>query len=51
MIDGPVSGAAVFVDLNCNDVGDADEPTGTTDRIFFAIRQNPPQQKDVLPRL
>jgi len=29
--DGPVAGATVFVDLNCNKVADAGEPTAVTD--------------------
>ena len=37
VIDGPVSGATVFVDLDGDYVADASEPTGTTDSngLFF----------------
>ena len=35
VIDGPVSGADVFVDLNCNALKDEGEPTGITDENGF----------------
>ena len=35
VIDGPVAGAEVFVDLNCNTAKDDGEPTGTTDDNGF----------------
>ena len=37
MIDGPVSGATVFIDVNGNYTQDADELSGTTDinGLFF----------------
>ena len=38
VVDGPVAGAEVFVDINCNKEVDADEPTGVTDEDgFFQI--------------
>ena len=52
VIDGPVSGAAVFVDLNCNDIGDADEPTGTTDSDgFFAIASESSAAEGCSPKI
>ena len=35
VIDGPVAGASVFVDLNCNDTQDEGEPSGETDDAGF----------------
>ena len=35
VIDGPVAGADLFVDLNCNSEKDDGEPTGTTDDNGF----------------
>jgi hypothetical protein len=35
VIDGPVAGASVFVDLNCNVTQDDGEPFGTTDDAGF----------------
>ncbi|MGB2033557.1 MAG: thrombospondin type 3 repeat-containing protein, partial [Pseudomonadales bacterium] len=38
VVDGPVAGAAVFVDLNCNKLQDSEEPVGVTDsQGFFAL--------------
>ncbi|MDP6024256.1 MAG: thrombospondin type 3 repeat-containing protein [Pseudomonadales bacterium] len=38
VVDGPVAGAEVFVDINCNKEADADEPAGVTDDDgFFQI--------------
>jgi hypothetical protein len=35
VVDAPVSGASVFIDLNANNVPDAGEPAGTTDANGF----------------
>ena len=52
VIDGPVSGAAVFVDLNCKDEGDADEPTSTTDTDgLYAIASESSAAEGVLQRI
>ena len=40
VVDAPISGAAVFVDLNGNNEQDADEPFGVTDANgFFGVAQ------------
>ncbi|MDA8952355.1 thrombospondin type 3 repeat-containing protein [Pseudomonadales bacterium] len=40
VVDAPISGAAVFVDLNGNNEQDADEPSGVTDANgFFGVAQ------------
>ena len=39
VVDGPVSGAAVYADLNCNAMQDSEEPFGSSDADgFFQLR-------------
>ena len=39
VVDGPVSGAAVYADLNCNAIQDPEEPFGATDAAgFFELK-------------
>ena len=33
VVDGPVSGAAVYADLNCNAMQDSEEPFGSSDAM------------------
>lgn len=52
VVDGPIEGATVFVDLNCDYIADADEPTATTDADgYFEISSSVAYQEGCDPDL